>query len=348
MVSVTGSTGITASLPRRSSATTRANISGGVSTRAASCTSTNRASPAQRESGTHRIGAFGTSGDDEHPFRKRGPHQFGRRGRGKFRRHDDNHAVDLAGVEHRFDRSIEHGPAIQFDERLGQFFAQTNAAAGRRNDSDDRPVAIVHLLCSGFFTRLATQDAAARTSSSMLAAADVVRALGESELAHQDLTSLGQHSLLTCGKAAVLLPAPQVADNFRDLVDVAGGQLLEVGLVPPRPVGRLFGVRRTQHLKNLVETLLSNNVAHSDVLCVICRNSHCEVALRDFQNQIFLLLTLDGARFDSFDQRRTVVGVYDGVSDLENHVSRAPFDSPSLTRDYPVLSSTVQVRGIDT
>lgn len=68
--------------------------------------------------------------------------------------------------------------------------------------------------------------------------------------------------------------------------------------------------------------------------------------MSDLQNQVLLLLTLDGAGFDSFDQRRTVMGVYDGVSDLENHVSRAPFDSTSLTRERTDHSSTVQVRGI--
>src|SRR5690606_3966875 len=55
--------------------------------------------------------------------------------------------------------------------------------------------------------------------------ADVVRALGERELTDKDLTRLGEHALLTCGKAAVLFPSPQVANNFCNLVDVTGGQL---------------------------------------------------------------------------------------------------------------------------
>ncbi|AXY50302.1 hypothetical protein YT1_0858 [Rhodococcus ruber] len=41
------------------------------------------------------------------------------------------------------------------------------------------------------------------------------------------------------------------------------------------------------------------------------------------------------------------MGVYDGISDLENHVSRAPFDSSSLTRAHIRLPSTAQVRGTE-
>src|SRR5258708_5911782 len=72
----------------------------------------------------------------------------------------------------------------------------------------------------------------------------LVGLLGEGELGDQDLPGLGQHPLLTGGQPAVVLAAPQVTDDLGHLDDVARGELLQVGLVPARPVGRLLGVRR--------------------------------------------------------------------------------------------------------
>src|SRR5690606_31452625 len=41
-------------------------------------------------------------------------------------------------------------------------------------------------------------------------------------------------------------------------------------------------------------------------------------------------------------------GINDGISDLKNHVSRAPFDVHSLTRDSITARSTAQVRATTT
>src|SRR5947199_114082 len=65
----------------------------------------------------------------------------------------------------------------------------------------------------------------------------LVGALGERELADEDLPGLGEHALLAGGQAALTVAAPQVADDLRDLVDVTGGDLLDVGLVAAGPVG---------------------------------------------------------------------------------------------------------------
>lgn len=106
-------------------------------------------------------------------------------------------------------------------------------------------------------------------------------------------------------------------------------------------------MRCPQDLEDLVEAFLTDYVTYAYILCVVCGNPYGEIALSNLENEIFLLLTLDGADFDSFDQRRTVMGVYDGVSDLKNHLSRAPFDLSSLTRDRFQVASTVQVRGTE-
>src|SRR4051794_12684630 len=67
----------------------------------------------------------------------------------------------------------------------------------------------------------------------------LVCVLSEGELADEDLAGLGDHALLACRQAAVLVPPPEVTHDLGVLVHVTGVQLLEVGLVSARPVGRL-------------------------------------------------------------------------------------------------------------
>ena len=134
---------------------------------------------------------------------------------------------------------------------------------------------------------VALQEAAARTSSRMVSAFSSSVFSAKRELTDQDLPRLGQHALLACGQATLLVATPQVANDLGDLVHVAGGQLLEVRLVPARPVGRLLGVRGAQHLEDLVETFLAHHVAHADVLGVVCGNSNGEIALGDLQDEVF-------------------------------------------------------------
>src|SRR5262245_25527179 len=67
--------------------------------------------------------------------------------------------------------------------------------------------------------------------------------LGERYLADENVAGLRQHALLARGEATLALPAPQVADDLRHLERVTGGELLDVCLVPSRPVGRFLGVR---------------------------------------------------------------------------------------------------------
>src|SRR5687767_1136687 len=56
--------------------------------------------------------------------------------------------------------------------------------------------------------------------------------LRQGELGDEDLACLGEHALLAGGEPAVGVAAGQVADDLGHLDDVAGGELLEVGLVP--------------------------------------------------------------------------------------------------------------------
>lgn len=84
-------------------------------------------------------------------------------------------------------------------------------------------------------------------------------------------------------------------------------------------------MRSAQNLEDLVQALLPDDIANTDVLRVICGYPNSQVSLRDLQDEIFFLLAFDGPGFDRLDQRSTVVWIDNGVSDLENHQIRAPF-----------------------
>ena len=93
----------------------------------------------------------------------------------------------------------------------------------------------------------------------------------------------------------------------------------------------------------------ADNVAHADEVAVLGRYLDGEVALGNLQNQIELVLTLDGAGLDLLDQCRTVVGVHDRLADCENHVVFSPFAAPSVARGVgsaeAMITSLSQVRG---
>src|SRR5690606_24890594 len=103
-------------------------------------------------------------------------------------------------------------------------------------------------------------------------------------------------------------------------------------LVPTRPVGWLFGVGSTQHIEYAIEPVLADDITHTDDLGVVGGDAHRKITLSDLENEVLLLLAFDDASLDRFDECCTVVRVDDGLSDLENHVSSAPFASSLLAR----------------
>src|SRR5581483_3513761 len=124
----------------------------------------------------------------------------------------------------------------------------------------------------------ATENAPGRSLSVALGGEDLVEqglglvlvgVLRQSELTHQDLPRLGQHPLLAGRQTALAVAAPQVTDDLGDLVDVTGGDLLDVRLVPAGPVGRLLGVGRLQDLEDPLEAIGSDDVTDTDVLRVV-------------------------------------------------------------------------------
>src|SRR6478735_3445182 len=153
----------------------------------------------------------------------------------------------------------------------------------------------------------------------------LVRVLGQRQLGDEDLARLGQHPLLAGREAAVTLAAPQVADDLRHLHDVAAVQLLEIGLVATRPVGRLLDVRGTEDVEHTVETLLVDNVTNPDQVEVAGRNSYDQVLLGDDpQNEVLPVLSLDLPHLDVLDDCGPVIWIDDRFADGESHVSGTP------------------------
>src|SRR5699024_1999825 len=147
----------------------------------------------------------------------------------------------------------------------------------------------------------------------------IVDAIGQCELAHQDLASLGQHALLACPQPTALVAAPQVTYHLSDLVLVTRGQALLVGLVAARPVTCLLYVRLAQHGEDLEQTLFADDVAHAHLLGVRGRDADGKVTLVEAQHQVVHRLTLELALLDPLDLSCAVVWVYDRVADLEIH-----------------------------
>gem|GEM_PF-4937537 len=156
----------------------------------------------------------------------------------------------------------------------------------------------------------------------------VVDTFCERKLTDEDLARLGEHALLTGGQAAVLVTAPQVADDFGDTVDVAGGETFLVGLVATGPVARLLDIGLTQDRENLLQTLFPDDIAHADELCVGGRDLHQEITLEDPQDEVVDALTLELPLLDSLDLCGTVVGVDDNVPDVELHDAQVYHRAP--------------------
>ena len=161
--------------------------------------------------------------------------------------------------------------------------------------------------------------------------------LGERHLADQDVPRLGEHALLARRETPLPLTTPQVTHDLRDLERIAGGQLLQVRLVTPRPVGRLLGVRSAENVEDLGQAFLANHLAHADDLGVFGGHPHRQVTLSDPEDEILLFLALDDPSLDCLDECGPVVGVDNGLADTENHRFETPFAVSRVTRPRAVV-----------
>src|SRR5699024_3446808 len=135
----------------------------------------------------------------------------------------------------------------------------------------------------------------------------LVGLFGDREFTDENLPRLGPHAFLAGGQTALLVSAPKITHILGDLVDIAGCQFLQVGLVAPGPVGGLFGVRRTQHLEDLLQAFLSHYVSNADLFRVLGRYMYRKIALVDPQNEVGSVLTFNSTSLDRFQIGRAHV-----------------------------------------
>src|SRR5690606_27419177 len=163
---------------------------------------------------------------------------------------------------------------------------------------------------------------------------DLDAVLGQRDLADEDRAGLREHALLAGRQTALAVSAPQIAHDLRYLQRGTGRQLLDIGLVTPRPVGGLLRVRGPQHVEDLVEALRADDFPDADHLDVLGWNLDREVTLLDSQHEVFLFDTADDASFHSFNECGPVVGVDNGLADTKTHRIETPFAVSSLTRRW--------------
>src|SRR4029079_12664092 len=128
---------------------------------------------------------------------------------------------------------------------------------------------------------------------------------------------------------------------------VTGSELLQVGLVPPGPVGRLLGVRRPEYLEHPLKPLGAHDITHAYQLGIVRGDAYGQVALVDLEDQISSILALDGASLDRFDASSPVMGIDDGIAALERHVASTPSGEYNLPTsggvDKPPMSVQIKV-----
>src|SRR5215213_5154500 len=148
----------------------------------------------------------------------------------------------------------------------------------------------------------------------------------ESQLGDQNLARLGQHPLLAGGESTLALTPPQVAYDFSNLHHIAGVQLLQVGLVSPRPVGRFLRVRSPQHAEDPLQAVSIDDIADAHEVEVAGGYPDHQVALTDDPKyEIELVFTLDLTGFDVLDHGGPMIGVDHRFADCKGHIVVSPF-----------------------
>jgi hypothetical protein len=90
-------------------------------------------------------------------------------------------------------------------------------------------------------------------------------------------------------------------------------------------------VRRAEHLEHPLKPFGAYDITNAYQLGIVRGDAYGQVALIDLEDQIGSILALDGASLDRFDASSPVVGIDDGIADLERHVASTPSAEDHLT-----------------
>src|SRR5699024_9897690 len=242
---------------------------------------------------------------------------------------DDDDVVDRLGTFDGGDGTLDQAAAAQLDVGLRDGFTQSRAAAGGGDEGGDPHLLVLGVEVDGLGfggvvgrgRTLGVEGAVALDggldAGEELGGLLLVNALGEGKLADEDLAGLAQHALLARGQAAILVAAPQVTDDFGDLVDVAGAQALLVGLVTAGPVAGLLHVGFAQDGENLPQPVLSHDVADADQLSVLRGDLNVQVTLQNLEDEVLNDFAVQFPFNNLLNFRVPVVRVDDGIVDAE-------------------------------
>src|SRR6516162_192521 len=90
-------------------------------------------------------------------------------------------------------------------------------------------------------------------------------------------------------------------------------------------------MRRPEHFEHPLKPLGSYDIPDAHQLGIVRRHPYGQVTLVDLEDQVGLVLALDGASLDRFDASSPVMGIDDGIADLERHVASTPSAEGHLT-----------------
>ena len=90
-------------------------------------------------------------------------------------------------------------------------------------------------------------------------------------------------------------------------------------------------MRSTEHLEDALKPLGTNDIPNANKLGIVRGNAYGKVAFINLEDQISLVFTLDGASLDRLDASSPMMGIDDGIADLERHVASTPSAEGHLT-----------------
>ena len=153
----------------------------------------------------------------------------------------------------------------------------------------------------------------------------LVTVLRERELGDEDLPGLGEHPLLSGREALLFVPLMQAANDVGHLVDVTGTQFLDVRLEAARPVRRVGGgLVLLEHLEDFGDLFSGGNDPETDLVGRVHRDHQSELAVGQFEDEVFTLLAEHLFVLETFDDRRTMMWVNHLVTDTKTHWMNLP------------------------
>src|SRR5918996_881700 len=114
----------------------------------------------------------------------------------------------------------------------------------------------------------------------------------------------------------------EIPDDFGHLIDVARAQLLDVVLEAATPVGGHLRLVFLQNVEDLLDLVLADDGAETDLLAAFDRDHQCEVAVRDAELEVLPPLSQELPHAELFDDCCTMLW-------MDNRIALTKHKTPS-------------------